>query len=523
MDLATGVVRVAVDAIADRPERTFSYRLSPDLGPVEPGSLVLVPYGHRLALGYLLAGTPPRDLDPGELRNVEAVVSGPMLTPDLLTLAEEIAAYYRAPVGTTLAAMLPPGLESRLERRWAVASDAELPAGLADLADGEGMVTDAALMRLAPKRGGVTWLEKLRRSGAVAPRWELKPPDVNARRVRVLRSVAGGPQPRKRAPLQIALLEAIAVGERTLPELAAILDVEPASVLAPARRLAAIGAAELDWRHVGRDPLAHRQLPAPAHHELAAEQAAALAAIEALPAGGELLLEGVAAAGKTDVYLAALLSTLAAGQSAIVLVPEVSLVPQLADRVSGLVGERLAVLHSGLSAGERHDEWWRILRGEARVVLGTRTAIFAPLAEPGLIVIDEAHDGGYKSDRTPRFDARWVARRRAGLTGARLVLGTATPDVVTLARARGGMVERAILRERRVGSAPTIELVDLRDELSSGNRSIFSRQLQAALAELRQGSEQAILLMNRRGAASFVLCRDCGESLRCPDCDLPFV
>jgi primosomal protein N' (replication factor Y) len=150
-------------------------------------------------------------------------------------------------------------------------------------------------------------------------------------------------------------------------------------------------------------------------------------------------------------------------------------------------------------------------------------AIFAPLPRLGLIVVDEAHDAGYKADRTPRYDARWAARRRAALTGARLVLGTATPDVVTIARARGGLVERAVLRERRVGRAPTIEVVDLRDELAGGNRSIFSRALQAALAALRQGSEQAVLLMNRRGAASFVLCRDCGESVRCPDCDLPFV
>jgi primosomal protein N' (replication factor Y) len=231
----------------------------------------------------------------------------------------------------------------------------------------------------------------------------------------------------------------------------------------------------------------------------------------------------VAAAGKTDVYLAAIDEALRAGQRVIVLVPEVSLIPQLADRLRGLVGGALAVLHSGLSAGERHDEWWRILRGEARAVVGTRTAIFAPLSGPLLVVVDEAHDAGYKSDRTPRYDARWAARRRAALGGGRVVLGTATPDVVTLARARGGLVERSVLRERRVGRAPRIELVDLRDELSEGNRSIFSRLLHAALRDLRPGTEQAILLMNRRGASTFILCRDCGESLRCPDCDLPFV
>jgi primosomal protein N' (replication factor Y) len=279
----------------------------------------------------------------------------------------------------------------------------------------------------------------------------------------------------------------------------------------------------MEWRDVDRDPLGHRPPGQAGAVDLADEQARALAAIRALPPGGELLLEGVAAAGKTDVYLAALDQTLAAGQAAIVLVPEVSLVPQLADRLRAAVGDALAVLHSGLSAGERHDEWWRILRGEARVVVGTRTAAFAPLANLGLMVVDEAHDGAYKADRTPRYDARWVARRRAALTGACLVRSTATPDVVTIARARGGLLERASLRGRRVGGVPSIELVDMRDELAGNNRSIFSRTLQGALDDLGVPGQQAILLMNRRGSASFVLCRDCGESLRCPDCDLPFV
>ena len=222
------------------------------------------------------------------------------------------------------------------------------------------------------------------------------------------------------------------------------------------------------------------------------------------------------------MYLAAVTQALAAGRGVIVLVPEVSLVPQIADRLRALVGDELAVLHSGLSAGERHDEWWRILRGNARVVVGTRTAAFAPL-DPGLIVVDEEHDGGYKSDRTPRYDARWVARRRAALCGGSVVLGSATPDLVTLARVRGGHAERARLAERRVGGTPTIEVIDLRAELAAGNRSIFSTALADALGALRRGAEQAVLLINRRGAATFILCRDCGQSLRCPDCDLPLV
>ena len=512
---------MAVDALADRPERTFSYLLPARLGDPSPGALLLVPYGRRLALGYLMAGAAaPAD---GELREVEAVVSEPMLTPDLLDLAEEVAVYYRAPIGATLAAMLPPGLESRLERRWRLADGPDLPEAFRDPSARVESIADPELLRHAPNRGREAWLARLRRSGTLVAEWSLRPPQVRAQRVRVVRRMAGGPEPRRGAPVQRALLAALSENEQTLAELADALGVEPTTLLAPARRLAARGSVELSWRDVSRDPLAHRPRATPLRHDLAPEQLTALAAIESVARGGELLLQGVAAAGKTDVYLAAVEGVVAEGGGAIVLVPELSMVPQLADRLTPLVGDQLAVLHSGLSAGERHDEWWRVLRGEAAVVLGTRTAIFAPLRNLKLIVVDEAHDGAYKSDRTPRYDARWVARRRAERSGARVVHATATPEVVAIARLRGGLAERATLRERRAGRAPDVSVVDLRAELAGGNRTIFSGELEEALASLRPGSEQAILLINRRGAATFVLCRDCGESLRCPDCDLPFV
>jgi len=518
---AAETVRVAVEALADRPERAFSYLLPPELGTPEPGSLLLVPYGRRLALGYLLPGTP--EPEPGiELRSVEAVISAPMLTPDLLALAEEIAAYYCAPLGGTIAAMLPPGLESRLERRWAAPDRTLLPDSLRGVMSGSGEVSDGGLKRSLGKRWSAE-ADRLRRSGALVASWSLRPPELQARRVRTLRRLPDADAPARAAPLQRAILEALGAEARTLPDLAEEIGVEPASMLGAARRLVARGAAEMEWRVVERDPRAHRPTEVLRDYLLADEQQAALDRLEGLAAGGELLLDGVAAAGKTDVYLAALAQVLEEGGTAIVLVPEVSLVTQLADRLASLVGDQLAVLHSGLSAGERHDTWWRILRGEARVVVGTRMAAFAPLSDLRLIVVDEAHDGAYKADRTPRYDARWVARRRAALTRARVLMGTATPDVVTVSRVRGGLVERARLVERRVGRTPSVEVVDLRAELAEGNRSIFSRALTDALSALKQGSEQAILLMNRRGAATFVLCRDCGESLRCPDCDLPFV
>jgi primosomal protein N' (replication factor Y) len=521
-EVAAGVpVRVAVEALADRPERAFTYLLPPELGTPAPGSLLLVPYGRRLALGYLLPGTP--EAEPGiELRPVEAVISAPMLTHDLLALAEEIAVYYCAPLGGTIAAMLPPGLESRLERRWSAPDPTLLPDVLQGFLAGSDGAGDGVLRRSLGRRWSAE-ADRLRRSGALQAQWSLRPPELSARRVRTLRRLPDAEAPARAAPLQRAILEGLGADAKTLPDLAEEIGVEPASMLAAARRLVARGAAEMEWRVVERDPRAHRPMEVARDHELAGEQQAALDQLRGLAAGGELLLEGVAAAGKTDVYLAALAQVLEEDGTAIVLVPEVSLVTQLADRVASLVGGDLAVLHSGLSAGERHDTWWRILRREARVVVGTRMAAFAPLSELRLIVVDEAHDGAYKADRTPRYDARWVARRRAALTEARVLMGTATPDVVTVSRVRGGVVERARLLERRVGRTPTVEVVDLRAELAEGNRSIFSRALTDALSALRQSSEQAILLMNRRGAATYVLCRDCGESLRCPDCDLPFV
>jgi primosomal protein N' (replication factor Y) (superfamily II helicase) len=535
------VVSVAVDAIADRPERTFSYRWPERLGRAEPGSLLLVPYGRRLALGYLLpasvvgdddaatgrarshpaASTPVREA--GHLKQVEAVVSPPMLTLDLLGLAAEMAAYYRAPIGTTLAAMLPPGLESRLERRWRPIDGAALPVGMSAAADADGLISEAAALPFAPVRGGAAWLERMRRRGALAAEWRLRPPDLHPRRVRTIRRLPADGEPRRGARVQRALLEAIGPDARDLSEVATSLGLAASALLAPARRLTTGGLAELAWREERRDPLAHRPTAAPLRHVLANEQRAALDAVAALPPGGELLLQGVAASGKSDVYVAAIEETIAAGRTVIVLVPEVSLVPQLGDRIRAIAGDGFAVLHSGLSSGERHDTWWRIARGQARVVLGTRMAIFAPLGKLGLVLVDESHDGGYKADRTPRYDARWVARRRVALTGARLVFGSATPDLVTIARVRGGHAERVVLGERRVGRPPEVEVVDMRAELASGNRSVLSRPLADGLVALRQGREQAILLINRRGAATFVLCRDCGESLRCPDCDLPFV
>ena len=513
-DPGGALVRVAVDAQVDRPERTFTYRLRAR-DEADPGSLLLVQYGARLALGYLLEGEP----DPvQEAVVVEAVVSGPVLTPDLLALAEAVAVRYRAPIGLTLAAMLPPGLESRLQRRWEVLDGEGL--GVPTLA-GE-TVTEGQLRSLGVP---VTsrWIEARRRAGAIRAAWRLRPPTSGPRSVWMVRRRALEGRP-VRGRVQVALLEALRDGEGTLPELAKRLGRSPGSLLTATRSLEAAGWVDLEPVADRRDPLEHRQPGAARAEHLVGEQMAALDAIRALSPGAELLLEGVAASGKTDVILAAVEAAVADGTSAIVLVPELALVPQIADRLRGTVGKAVSALHSGLSDGERHDEWQRILAGSGQVVVGTRSAAFAPCRDLGLVVLDEAHDQGYKSDRAPRYDTRWVARERARLTGARLVLATATPDVVMAHRTRTGLALRARLADRRVGARPRMTVVDMRAELAGGNRSVLSATLADALAALPgDGTQQAILLINRRGASTFVLCRDCGEPLRCPECQLPFV
>lgn len=512
--------------MADAPERTFDYGLPTEIGPVVPGSLVLVPYGRRLALGYVLETRPEDAVDAPstapELRDVEAVIGAPVLTEELLALGEMIAAHYRAPVGVTLSAMLPAGLEARLERRWLLVDPARVE-GLAGAQPGD-VVAESELLRASTERDAGAWLDRLRRTGAVRAAWELREPEGRRRPVRTLRAVAGQVPPGPlRSQRQQALLDVLSDEPRTFGDLSTVMSVPAGELLEPARALERRGLAELGWTEEQRDPLAHRSVEQESLGSLAPEQAAAVDAAMELSAGGELLLQGVAASGKTEVYLSVARREIEAGRGVIILVPEIALIPQVADRARAWFGDRVAVLHSGLSPGERYDEWSRILRGTAQVVVGTRMAVFAPLPTLGVIAIDEEHEGAYKQDRTPRYDARWVARRRAALTGGRVLLGSATPDIVTLEHARGSGGRLVRLAERRAGAVAAVEIVDLRAELAAGNRSIFSGRLQAELAALRPAEEQAILLINRRGASTFVLCRDCGHALQCPDCDLPFV
>ena len=254
--------------------------------------------------------------------------------------------------------------------------------------------------------------------------------------------------------------------------------------------------------------------------ELTDEQNAAL---DLIGANQVTLLHGVIASGKTEVYLAAAERALADGLRVLLLVPDISLTPQLVQRVRARLDAPVAILHSQLTELERAQQWWRTRRGEAQVVLGSRSAVFAPIPRLGLICLDEEGSAAYKQDRTPRYEAGWVARRLASVTGARLVAGSATPSVVTYHDATQGEMALAKLTRRVRGRDAEVDLIDMRDEAAAGNRKPLSSWLVEAITLALGNQEQVILYLNRRGMATFVLCRDCGKSVQCLGCSVALV
>jgi primosomal protein N' (replication factor Y) len=497
-------VSVAIDLALDR---LFTYSVPVGLAEkLLVGQLLRVPFGGRVARGFALATT---DVAPEfKTKPILAIEDeSPFFSPSLLKLVRWIADYTASPIETTLRAALP-----------------------------------AAVLKPGARAKELLYVEVAQSCGT-------------GRAANVSASPRGG---ELTAYQQKLLVEIARVGGGWMQQLVREFKTTPATL----RGLAAQGALSIEPRMVRRDPLAGRNVLPTKPLPLNDLQSSALSTIlgtsrinsvsqniaqdHLSPFTSHLspftshpspftlhpspfthrpiLLHGVTGSGKTEIYLQAIAKMLDEGKGAIVLVPEISLTPQTVRRFAGRFGERVAVLHSALSDGERYDEWHRIRTGAARVVVGPRSAVFAPVRNLGLIVVDEEHDPSYKQEETPRYHARDVAVVRARLEGARVVLGSATPSLESWRNAQTGKYVLASVPSRVAGRAlPAVHLVNMEDEMARiGHLPIFSMQLLEAIHSRLANGEQTILFLNRRGYSRVLECPACSWVAECPDCSVPY-
>jgi primosomal protein N' (replication factor Y) len=512
--VATPYTYLIPDALADR---------------VVAGARVVVPLRQQEEIGIVVAtGVPAPKQKAREILSVPDPV--PALPVPLLETVKWLAGYYGAPLGLALRAALPAALWGSSRVLVKIVPGAPRGGGTAgeiltwlDRKGGEGYVDEVAR---ALKKQVWDAINRLERIGTVE--LTVEPPDTRAEelveRVMVLK-VTGLPLLERdrifgRAKEQRRLYETLEElgGRATVPHLSDQLGFG-ASVL---KAMLDKELATVEEEERFRDPFGGDPGVAPPT-DLTADQRAALEQLAHLPAGRPALLHGVTGSGKTLVYLEAVRKVLAEGKGAIILVPEIGLTPQTVRRVRGAFGDQVAVLHSGLSDGERADQWKLLRRGERRVVVGARSAIFAPIDGVGIIVVDEEHEATYKNGETPRYHARDVAAVRARLEGARLVLGSATPSPETWARAEAGSVVRISLPER-IGSRPLppVEVVDLRKakRVPETGAIPWSVALDEAVADALARKDQVLLLLNRRGFASHLQCESCGVTEECANCSI---
>jgi primosomal protein N' (replication factor Y) len=533
-------------ALPLRLSQTFTYRLPLTLGEdARVGARLLVPFGRQFVTGYVVAlhaGLDPElGLEESEIKEAEELLDAePLLTPEVLEITRWISDYYAAPWGEVLKAALPAGLNAGVDQVVQITQDgrdelARLPARRAATAK-------ARLLQMAALAGSTTLREaarelgqaraakaarELARAGWVTVAHRRRGAQARAKKRKAVRLLPpaddDGNGARTLTTAQQKVVEALITegGEMLFAELLEAAHASASTVQTLERR----GLLEVFVREVRRDPLAGASLPERDELRLTDAQAAALREINAAQdAGGfaAFLLHGVTGSGKTEIYIRAMREALRRGRSAMMLVPEIALTPVFSRRLRAHFGDAVAIFHSSLTAGERFDEWSRLKRGEARVVIGTRSAVFAPVSDLGVIVVDEEHEASYRQQESPYYNGRDTAVMRALKERAVVVLGSATPSLETFQNARQGKYHYLHLPSRVANRAMArAEIVDMREVFRVGGKpSVFSTDLLAAIEETHARGEQAIVLLNRRGYSSFVLCRSCGERINCRDCDV---
>ncbi|HEX3183610.1 MAG TPA: primosomal protein N' [Pyrinomonadaceae bacterium] len=446
--------------------QTFTYRLNPELSAqAEVGARIVVPLGRKLVTGYIVALV--HELSPNlteiEIKDAQSLTDlEPVCSPEILQLARWVADYYACPLGEVIKAALPPGMTPSSKR-------------------------------------GASAKPKLRRFVRLAQPDEQKLTDAQARVVQVLEQT----------------------GPMSLQSLCEVAGVGASTVASLGRK----GRVAIYDEAVRRDPLGHTSTLKREVFTLTGAQGSVLDEVEQQIARGTyaaFLLHGVTGSGKTEVYIRAMRNALNLGRSSMMLVPEIALTPVFSRRLRAEFGDQVAIFHSSLQKGERFDEWTRVKNGEARIVIGTRSAVFAPVQHLGLIVVDEEHESSYRQQESPYYNARDTAIVRAQKESATVVLGSATPSLESFYNARHGKYALLTLPER-VGARPMAEatMIDMRNVFARhGKPRVFSDELLDAIRTTHERKEQSIILLNRRGYSRFVLCRSCGETVQCPNCDV---
>ncbi|GAA0331404.1 primosomal protein N' [Bacillus carboniphilus] len=521
------VAKVIVDVPAGQIDHSFDYLIPQEWEDIiVPGIRVIVPFGPRKIQGIVVDTYMKTEETEFKLKAIDEPMDvTPVLTPELLQLANQLSEETLCFHIAALQVMLPAAMKAKYKKKVVLKSEPIPPEFLPLFQKGNIVSWEKAMeLNLVPTlqrkaRAKEIDFEIIYEVKEKNRKKVIKHVCLNIDRKMVDNEIDKLPP---QAGKQKELLEILKNQQESIPipELTKDYGISTATI----RSLADKGIVKHLDVEVYRNPFEHKEFKRTEPLPLTAEQQKAI--IPILKSVEEqsyesFLLYGVTGSGKTEVYLQTIQEVLKKGQEAIVLVPEISLTPQMVDRFKGRFGDQVAVLHSGLSIGEKYDEWRKIHRKEVKVVVGARSAIFAPFENLGVIIIDEEHESSYKQEENPKYHARDVAKLRGAYHQCPVILGSATPSLESFARAQKGVYTLLELSRRMNDrDLPSVEIVDMREELRSGNRSMFSTKLVELLQNRMEKKEQSVLFLNKRGYSSFVMCRDCGYVMNCPNCDL---
>ncbi|MCT2344234.1 primosomal protein N' [Bacillales bacterium AN1005] len=521
------IAKVIVDVPAKQTDRPFDYLIPEHLEEViQPGMRVIVPFGPRKVQGFVESVE-----ETSSFKSLKKVIEPmdvvPVLNEELLLLGDWLSKTTLCYKISAYQAMLPPALKAKYERKLKLVSENAnfmLPDGLEQLFARESSV----LWEEAIKFASIHAIQKLVKEGIAEVHYEVQSkgkkkttkhiiPLMSAEEMLIYAESLTKQASKQKQVIEFFIHNREPIEQRQLLER---LSISSSAVRGLVERQVL---AEKNLE-IYRDPYEQRQFAKTEPLPLTGEQSTAIAPIHASIRNDKhevFLLYGVTGSGKTEVYLQSIQNVLEKGEEAIVLVPEIALTPQMVNRFKGRFGDQVAVLHSGLSVGEKYDEWRKIQRKEVKVVVGARSAVFAPFENLGIIIIDEEHEMTYKQEENPRYHAREAAIERGKIHNCPVVLGSATPALESFARAQKGVYTLLSLPSRMNNRPlPEVEIVDMREELKEGNRSMFSRVLLEKLKDRMEKQEQTVLFLNKRGHSSFVMCRDCGYVVKCPHCDI---